>query len=212
MSEVKKQGSKPFEKWNTADGHSPIISFINAIHPISDAAIKFIDDSTFRYSIQKGKHIVKSGDTCNYVYFVMKGVVRGYVKEGKKEITTWITCENEMVTSIRGFDLQIASPKNIQAIEDCEMIGLHYNDLQYLYNNFIEMNIVGRKLLEQYYCDAEERAFIGRLPKATTKYERFISTKGLLANRVQLKYVASYLGITIETLSRIRGKMVNGND
>ena len=136
MSEVKKPASKPFEKWNTPDGHSPILAFVNSIHPISEAAIKFIDDSTFRYSISRGKHLVKSGEVCNYVYFIIKGVVRGYIKEGSKEITTWITAENEMVTSIRGFDLQIASPKNIQAIEDCEMIAIHYDDLQYLYNNF----------------------------------------------------------------------------
>ena len=196
------------ENWNTPSGHSPLSDFIQKIHPVSEGLIKYVDRCSFRYNVNKGKHLVKSGETCNYVYLVLKGVLRGYVKEGNKEITTWITAENELVTSIRGFHQQIPTMKNIQAIEDCELIGAHYDDLQYLYEHFIEMNIVGRKLMERYYTDAEERAFIGRLPKAASKYNRFIATNGALANRVQLKYVASYLGITIETLSRIRGKLL----
>jgi CRP-like cAMP-binding protein len=199
------------EIWNTPSGHSPLSDFIRQIHPVSDEIIDYVDKCSFRYSIGKGKHLVKSGETCSYVYLVLKGILRGYVKEGNKEITTWITAENHMVTSIRGFNKQVPTMKNIQALENCELIGAHFNDLQYLYENYLEMNIVGRKLIEQYYTDAEERAFISRLPKASTRYNRFIATNGSLANRIQLKYVASYLGITIETLSRIRGKMFNND-
>src|ERR1700744_5043449 len=211
MKDLNPSMSSRREVWNTPSGHSPLSDFIKSIHPVRDELIQYVDRVTFRHSINKGKHIVRSGETCNYVYLILKGIVRGYAKEGNKEITTWISSENEMVTSIRGFYKQIPSMKNIQAIEDCELIGAHYNDLQYLYDNFVEMNIVGRKLMEQYYADAEERAFISRLPKATTRYNRFIATNGNLTNRIQLKYVASYLGITIETLSRIRSKMYNGS-
>jgi CRP-like cAMP-binding protein len=195
------------EKWNTPDGHSPITSFALQLHQLSDGAIKYIDEHTFKTSVKKGKHLLKSGEICNYTYLVIKGAMRGYIKDGAKEITTWITSENELVTSIRGFHQHIPSLENIQAIEDCDLVGYHYNDLQYLYTNFIEMNIVGRKLLEHYYSEAEERAYICRLPKASSKYERFIATRGPLTNRVKLKYIASYLGITIETLSRIRSKI-----
>jgi CRP-like cAMP-binding protein len=207
MNDITRQTPATLEKWNTPDGHSPLVNFIKNIYPINDEIVNYIDKSTFRYSIGKGKHLVKSGELCNYIYLIQKGILRGYVKEGTKEITTWITDENQLITSIRGFHKQIPSIKNIQAIEDCELIGMHYDDLQYLYDHFLEMNIAGRKLMEQYYSDAEERAFISRLPKAMGKYTRFIDTNGALANRIQLKYVASYLGITIETLSRIRGKL-----
>jgi CRP-like cAMP-binding protein len=211
MKDIIQITSTKNENWNTPSGHSPLSDFIQKVHPVSQDLIKYVDKNSFRYSIGKGKHLVKSGETCNYVYLVLKGVLRGYVKEGGKEITTWITAENEMVTSIRGFYQQIPTIKNIQALENCELIGAHFDDLQYLYDNYMEMNIVGRKLMEQYYTDAEERAFISRLPKATSRYNRFIATNGILANRIQLKYIASYLGITIETLSRIRGKMLNNN-
>ncbi len=88
-----------------------------------------------------------------------------------------------------------------------ELTGLHYDDLQFLYENFPEANIVGRKIYEKYYRDAEERAFIARLTEATSKYKHFIATKSQLLNRVPLKFIASYLGMTLETLSRIRSKL-----
>ncbi len=202
--------TSPFvNKWNTPDGHSPLVNYINKLYQINEEAIAYIDKSSFRYEIKKGRHLIKEGEFCNHVYFVKKGVLRGYVKEGAKEITTWIMGENNLVTSVRGFYLEAASVKNIQALEDCELIAAHYDDLQYLYDHYIEMNIAGRKILEQYYSDAEERAFISRLPKAASKYSRFLATSGELANRIQLKYIASYLGITIETLSRIRSKLIN---
>ncbi len=104
-----------------------------------------------------------------------------------------MTAENEMVTSIRGLSLQEPSLENIQAIEECDLVVADYTALQHLYENFLEMNIVGRKLLEQYYKDAEERAFICRIPNASKRYRHFIDTKGSLANRIPLKYIASYL-------------------
>jgi len=194
-------------KWDTPSGHSPVTDFAKMIYPISEELVEHIDKCTFKQSIKKGKHLLKADEICQYVYFVQKGVLRAYVRDGMKEITTWITAENEMVTSIYGFDLQRPAIENIQAIEDCQLVAFHYDDLQFAYNNFLEMNIVGRKLLEQYYRDAEERAYISRLAKASSRYTHFIETKGALANRIQLKYIASYLGMTIETLSRIRSKM-----
>ena len=207
MSNAITHNIKSPEKWNTPDGHSPVASFAAQLAPLTEAAIKYIDENTFHLSVKKGKHLLKSGEVCNYIYLVLKGAVRGYIKDGTKEITTWITVEGSLITSIRGFHQNIASLENIQAIEDSDLVGFHYNDLQYLYNNFIEMNIVGRVLLEEYYAHAEERAYIARIPKATSKYEHFIATQGALANRIKLKYIASFLGITIETLSRIRNKI-----
>ena len=144
---------------------------------------------------------------CTHLYLIRKGILRSYVKEGAKEITTWISSEQELITCVTCFGLQQPARENIQALEDCELTALSLEDLQYLYDNFPEANIVGRKILEKYYRDAEERAFIARLMEATSKYKHFIATKSDLLNRVPLKFIASYLGMTLETLSRIRSKL-----
>lgn len=79
--------------------------------------------------------------------------------------------------------------------------------MQELYNQYPEFNITGRKILQHYYRDAEARAYIVRLTSAEKKYNHFIEKYNHLANRIPLKYIASYLGITIETLSRVRKKI-----
>ena len=186
---------------------SPLVTFAHAVHPISTEARDYANRKCFSYRVKKGEFLVRSGELCPYVYFIQKGILRGYVQDSKKEITTWITAENELATSITSFHAQQKSFENIQAIEESELTGLHYDDLQYLYTNHPEVNVTGRKLLEKYYKDAEERAYIARLTEATSKYQRFIATKSFMLNRVPLKFIASYLGMTLETLSRIRSKL-----
>ena len=192
--------------WHKEGGQSPLAAFVNFVHPISEEATKFINENSFPQQVERGTYLLKAGEICKHIYFIRKGVIRGYVKDETKEVTTWITAENEMVSSIRGFSLQEPSLENIQAIERCDLIVATYDSLQYLYENHMELNIVGRKLLEQYYRDAEERAYISRIPNAAKRYRHFLETKSNLANRIPLKYIASYLGMTIETLSRIRSK------
>ena len=144
---------------------------------------------------------------CEHIYFIKKGVVRGFIKEGKKDITTWITAEGEMVSSILTFEAKGSAIENMQAIEDCEMLALTLTDLERLYEQHPEFNIVSRKLLQQYYSDAEVRAFIARLTNAETKYKQFLTRYSHFANRIPLTYIASFLGITLETLSRVRRKL-----
>jgi CRP-like cAMP-binding protein len=186
---------------------SPFTLFVKNIHPVSTAVQEFMNQKTFSSHIPKGDLLVTAGDMCSNLYLIRKGVLRSFVKEGIKEITTWISGEQELVTCITCFGLQQPARENIQALEDCELIVMSLEDLQYLYDNFPEANIVGRKILEKYYRDAEERAFIARLMEATSKYKHFIATKSDLLNRVPLKFIASYLGMTLETLSRIRSKL-----
>jgi CRP-like cAMP-binding protein len=197
---------KTAEQWEINGSESPLATFVKHIHPISDKVISYINQHSFSQQVERGDYLLKAGEICGHIYFIRKGVIRGYIKEGSKEVTTWMTAENEMVTSIRGLSLQEPSLENIQAIEYCDLIVAPYEALQYLYEHHIEVNVVGRKLLEQYYRDAEERAFISRIPNAGKRYYHFLETKSNLANRIPLKYIASYLGMTIETLSRIRSK------
>jgi CRP-like cAMP-binding protein len=191
---------------------SPFVAFAKDIYPISAEARAFINQKTFLYRVRKNELLVTAGNICTHLFLIKKGVLRSYVKEGIKEITTWITGEHDLVTCITSFGLQRPARENIQAIEDCELYGLSHNDLEYLYDHFPEMNIVGRKILEKYYRDAEERAFIARLTEATSKYKHFVVTKHDLLTRVPLKFIASYLGVTLETLSRIRSKLSRTNN
>jgi CRP-like cAMP-binding protein len=195
-------------QWDaTEDGHSPFSTFLNMIHSIPQEAIEAIDRGTFPVTIQKGKFLIKPGNTTDNYYLILKGVIRAYIKEEGKEITTWINDENEIVGSIRSLALKLPCEEYLQAIETTELVGIPYSLVEQLYETYPEANIIGRKILEESYRDAEERAFISRIPSAEKKYKRFVETRPRLINRVSLKYIASYLGMTNETLSRVRARM-----
>lgn len=186
---------------------SALITILNYFHPLHEDAEEHLKKIIQPVSFKKGKLLLKAGELCDYVYFIKKGVARGFIKDGNKDITTWITAENEMVTSISSLDCREPNEENMQAVETCEMFAITYNDLEKLYILFPEFNIVTRKLLQKYYKDAEGRAFISRLTNAEKKYRHFLKHHSGLVNRVPLKYIASFLGITLETLSRVRKKI-----
>ncbi len=192
-----------------SDAGSSLFNVLSAIYPVSVEAIAYAKSKIQLLQISKGSLLVSSGEHCEHLYFVNKGVLRGFVKQGVKDITTWITAENELVTSISSYYQQIPSIENIEALEDCILVAIHRDDMQYLYTNHPEVNTIVRIILEKYYQDAEERAYICRLTEATSKYHRFINTKSQLLNRIPLKYIASYLGMTLETLSRIRSRLTH---
>ncbi|HEX6849492.1 MAG TPA: Crp/Fnr family transcriptional regulator [Chitinophagaceae bacterium] len=184
-----------------------VITTLDYFYPLSEGVKDYFKKHSYSCSFRKGKLLLKAGQVCEHIYFIKKGAVRGFIREGKKDITTWITAENEVVSSISALDMKTPAMENMQAIENCELLALTYDDFQELYVRFPEFNIVARKVLQKYYQDAEGRAFIVRLTNAEKKYRLFITRYGHLANRIPLKYIASFLGITLETLSRVRKKL-----
>jgi CRP-like cAMP-binding protein len=186
---------------------SSVIDTLNYFYPLSEGIKDYFRKHTYSCSFRKGKLLLKAGEICDHIYFIKKGAVRGFIKEGTKDITTWITAENEVVSSISSLDIREPAQENMQAIENCELLALTYDDFQDLYIKFPEFNILARKLLQKYYKDAEGRAFIARATNAEKKYQLFLTKYGHLSNRIPLKYIASFLGITLETLSRVRKKL-----
>ncbi len=183
-----------------------LIALLNSMYPLSEPVVKFINDNTFVRRYDKGELLLTAGNVCKYLYFINKGLLRGFIKDNGRDITPWITSENEVATSIYSLDNESPALENIEAIEPCELVLMTTADLQKLYDNYPEFNIVGRKLLQNYYKSAETRAFIVRVSKAEDKYEHFLNIYSHLANRVLLKHMASFLGMTIETLSRVRSR------
>lgn len=192
------QAAKP-DNW-------PIVEFVSQLCPLSDELIDFmISKTTFR-KVPKGKLLLKPGEYCKDYYFIHKGILRSFIKYGSKEITIWINPEGEITTAIRTMAGAKTSEEYLQVIENAELVVIPHESMAEMYDRFPEMNRVGRMLLEQYYAESEERVFIARIPNAAARYQHFIQSRPELLNRIPLKYIASYLGITLETLSRLRAK------
>jgi len=195
------------DRWKKYNNSSPLISVFNAYHPLNSEIEARINQHTFPISFKKNKFIISPVDRNKFLFLIVKGVVRGYIKDGKTEITTWIATEGEIVGTIRNLWLEGDSEEYLQALEDVELISIPHALSEYLYENYPEANIVGRKMMELYYRSAEERAYLCRISSAEKRYQRFLLSFPGLVNRVSLKHIASFLAIRLETLSRIRAKV-----
>ncbi|WP_100612504.1 Crp/Fnr family transcriptional regulator [Confluentibacter lentus] len=191
----------PTTKYN----HFFSIILLNSIYPLSKSLNKFLSNALVFSQYKKGDYIVRSGDFCDRVHIIRKGLVRGYFKYNDKDITTWVSVDNELVTSISGYFKKEPALENIQCLEDTFTESLSFDDMHYALQNFKEMNHLNRILMEYYYLHAEYRAFMARIPTAKDRYEYFLKiTNPEIIKRLPNKYLASLLNMRPETLSRLK--------
>ena len=190
-----------------------LIQFLEQYHPISAAMAAEYEKYCSLITVRKNKHIVSPIDSNAALYFVKSGIVRGFIKDGAKDITTWFSFGNNIVGAIRHPDQKAYhSVEYLQALDDCELIRIPYTLIDAIYANYKEANIIGRKLLALHYFAASERSILARIPNALHRYQRLVESKKIDVNKIPLRYLASYLGMRLETLSRIRSKELHKDE
>ena len=158
-------------------------------------------------NLLKGDFLLKEGKICRQVGFIEKGLFRTFYLRDGEEITTCFCKENTITCSYKSLITQSPSELSIQAIEDCELIAFQYEDLEKLYMKDLFWQQVGRLAAENEFMIMEHYTrFINDLP-AQDRYQQILKNDPSLLNRVPLVYLASYLQIKPETLSRIRKKL-----
>ena len=183
---------------------TPLLAVLKQFHPLNPGIEAYLAEHVRSFKARKRKLLQKEGQPCEQLYFIVKGAIRAFRREGQKDITTWINVEDHLVSPMFAPGRLAASLENIQTLENSELLVLRYDDLETLYQLYPETNLLARRVLQVYYADAEKRAFIARLTKAENRYRYFLVQHQPLVNRIPLKYIASYLGMTLETLSRVR--------
>ena len=164
----------------------------------------------FKYQeFSKDSLILNVDEICNHLYFVVEGIVRQYYCLEDKEITSRFAFEGDFIYSPYSFILRKPSKEMISCISDCKFFVTTYEGLQYLYDNDPDWNRIGRLLIEHYFIELEERAFLMKAQTASERYDDLMQRYPDLVERVKLGHLASYLGITQETLSRIRARHRN---
>ncbi len=138
------------------------------------------------------------------IYFVEKGSARTYYYKEGKDITYWIALENDFVGSMSSFFMREPSNKIVETIESCILWDFEYEKLEALFSSNREMEKTGR-LYANYAISLLEKRFDHlHFNSAKDRYEILINRQPEIIQRVPLGMIASYLGITQETLSRIR--------
>lgn len=185
------------------------LEFFKNIHPLSNELKEFVKEKTKFEHYKKGEIINQSGQLCNKLMIITKGMVRGFFTHEKREITTWISFDMEMFTSISGFFRNEPGVETIQALENTLIEYMEYKDIHKCLTQFKESAIINRVLMEEYYMSAENRAFMSRIPMAKDRYLFYLkNTKKEFVDRIPKKYLASLLNMQPETLTRITSKMI----
>ncbi len=181
-----------------------IIPFLNSIRPLSPDLKSFLLKNIKTCSFDKNEIISEAGEICNRLYFIKKGMVRGYFVSESSEITTWLDTENEVFTSITGFFRNEVSQECIQSLENTFCDYLEYKDYKYCLDHFPEMVQINRIMLEEYYMMSEHRVYLTRIPNARKRLAYFMeNSKPQVVDRIPKKYLASFLAMRPETLSRL---------
>lgn len=185
------------------------IVLLNSISPLSREVNKFLSNKLVCKQYKKGDFLVRNGDMCDRLHIIRKGLIRGYFNYEDKEVTTWVSVDNEFVTSISGYFKKEPALENIQCLEDTYTESISYNDMRFAIENFKEMSKIHRVLLEEYYVQAEHRSFMARIPTAIGRYEHFLKiSNSQILDRLPKKYLASLLNMRPETLSRLNKQLV----
>lgn len=157
--------------------------------------------------VAKNGFLVEAGKVCRHLYFLERGSVCGFYYLNGKRVTHWFAFENDFFTSFHSFITQQPAVENIQALEGSVMWAITKNDLNVLLENFPEIERVLRLAYEKYYIRLEERFVNAQFKTAAERYEQLLQQTPHIAERVPLGYIASYLGVSQETLSRIRSRV-----
>ncbi len=183
------------------------ITFFQQIHPLKpesvDALLPFFSLKNF----SKKDFLVKQGQISSELNFVYAGSVREFFEDtNANETNTWFGLENSVAISTYSFFSQKPSLTNIQALEDVQAVVIKHADLHKLFDQFHDIERLGRLIVEQYLVQIEEMKIMLQTLSARERYQYITQHKPEFVQRIPLKYLASFLGIQLETLSRVRNQ------
>ena len=186
---------------------SPLLAMINAIKPISASLEKALIKSFLLKQEVKGKLLLQEGNICNRLWYLAEGVLRSFHEINDKDVTSRIMYTGHIVISPGSFFTQTPATESIEALSDCTLAVLSYDVLQELYVSFPEFNYHTRIITEQYFYKQEQRLYMLRKHDADAKYNYFLQHYANYLSDIPQKFIASFLNIAPETLSRTRNKL-----
>lgn len=180
--------------------------YLQTIHPLSQEAIDAILGISTIIHFKKNAIVQPIGKSCKTIYFIKKGALRVFYFKGETDITDSMEFENAFVARVESLISGLPSRKGIQAIEDTELIAINADMLARLYDDYLEIERLFKKIFLNAFMATINRIESIQFHGAETRYTNFLKEHPDVLKRVPLKYIASYLGITQVSLSRIRAK------
>jgi CRP-like cAMP-binding protein len=183
---------------------NPLLQILQKISPLTESSKQAIRDLASVIVIKKNQNLQPIGVVCRTIYFVQQGVARIYYYKDGNEVTEYFAFENEMILRAESLFTEKPSKKGIQALEDTSFIGISSAALFELFDQHPDLERLFRKIIESAYVETVNRIENIQFHSAEERYAQLITNNPDMIRRIPLKHIASYLGITQVSLSRIR--------
>jgi CRP/FNR family transcriptional regulator, anaerobic regulatory protein len=183
--------------------------FINTLkdtYNLSAEVGSFLLENTTTHHYHKKTLLLDIGQTCDRLFFVEKGLARGFYKYFDKDITSWFVKEGEFIYSPYSFLRQKPSKEGVELLEDATVATISYATLQYIYNTYPQTNEIGRRITEEYLLLYDERVQDLRHHKVIDRLEAFINKYPDIYARAPHHHIASFLGTDATGMSRVLGQ------
>jgi len=180
---------------------------LDKIYELPVASKKSIIKAVAEEEHPKGYRLLSAEKVERNIYFIKKGIVRAYIDSPDGEVTFWFGKEGDTIVSMKSYVDNQKGYENIELLEDCMLYKLNAKALNDLFVKDVHTANWGRKFAEQELLKTEGRLIERQFKTASERYSELMKNNPELLQRVQLSYIASYLGITQVSLSRIRAKL-----
>ena len=177
---------------------------IVSISPLPAQSLSVFLAAWKHWSVPKDHFLLREHAVSDYIYFIEKGVTRIFYHKNDKEVTEWLALDEQFFMSITSFFQRRPSHLIIQTLEPSEVYGIHHNDFMALADQYHDIERLLRKMVTGSLILSQQRMDSIQFETAHQRYDRLITNSPHIIQRVPLSYIASFLGVTLETLSRIR--------
>jgi CRP-like cAMP-binding protein len=185
----------------------PLFNYFSQIHPLSLDSEIALRERCLLKEFNKNEEIQAVGATCRTIYFVVSGLARIYYPKDGNEVTEYFAFENDLIIRAESLFTEQPSKKAIQALEDSVLVGIPAQPLFQLFDSYPDLERLFRKLVQIAYVDTLKRMEGIQFLTAEERYTKLIKDRPDLVLKIPLKHIASYLGITQVSLSRIRSQL-----
>ena len=190
----------------------PLFDAIRCYITVSPEEEAIVSQLFTELRLKAGEYFLREGHICRHVAFVAKGLVRYYINYDGLEKTIFFSREGEFVSEYQSFIPQVASGKNIQALEDTLLYVITRENLQRFYKEVREGERFGRLGIEDIFLAVSQQLDSLYMDTPELRYKRFLETYSGLAQRIPQYYIASYVGVRAPSLSRIRRRLAAGGN
>lgn len=181
-----------------------IDQILDEIYVLPPSSKEILKSNITEVILPKGHILLRSYKVERSIYFVKKGIARVYTNTGENEVTFLFCKEGDTIVSMKSYVLGQEGYEDVELLEDCELYKLSAEKLQILFKESIHIANWARRFAEKELIKTEERFISRQFRTAKERYKEILRDDPTLIQRVQLGYIASYLGITQVSLSRIR--------